>query len=53
MTETTYVDFFDSREIVNFNKKGFKLAFSVEQYRGDKLPRDDPDYVMWDVRYKI
>jgi hypothetical protein len=32
MTETTYTDFFDSKEIVNFNKTGFKLAFSVEQY---------------------
>ena len=53
LTETTFADFFDDKEVVNFNKTNFKLAFSVEQYSDDKLPRDDPDYVMWDVRFKI
>ena len=43
---------FDDSYKVNFNKTGFKIAFSVEQYSGDQLPRDDPNYVMWDVRLK-
>jgi hypothetical protein len=30
-----------------------KIAFSVEQYAGLLLARDDPNYVMWDVRYKL
>ena len=40
-------DYFDSKQIVNFNQKGFKIAFAVEQYTGNKLPRDDPNFVRW------
>ena len=47
------MDYFTDKEKFNFNKNGFKIAFSVEQYLGDKLARDDPNYVRWDVHYKL
>ena len=49
ITQTTLMEYFDSKKIVKFDEIGFKVAFAVEQYDDSRKGKDDPNFVAWTV----